>query len=317
MAWMGMMSLQSGVLWWAVKHREHHRDSDTEADAHSPRHFGFWGAHMGWIFSDRAHVDYSLIKDFTKYPELMWLNKYDTVPGIVAAWACLLIGGLPGLFFGFIFSTILVYHATFMINSLAHVFGKQRYLTGDDSRNNWALGLIALGEGWHNNHHFYPGSARNGFFWWEIDITYYGLRLLEKLGLIWDLRVPPKSVLTGEKAPSSAIVDKVAAHIASGVNVEAIAERVRQRWEQQGRRIEEIRAELRQRAQRMKADAEAYLAEFELPEVPSIEELRQKARKKFANTPSLDEAVTRAQGMIRDSLSTQLMNEPSALPAKA
>ncbi|MGH8562146.1 MAG: acyl-CoA desaturase, partial [Nevskiales bacterium] len=178
LALFGTMAMQRGPLWWAAKHREHHRDSDTPDDAHSPRHFGFWGAHVGWVFRRRADADMSLIQDFAKYPELRWLERNDYIPGILLGLACFLIGGWAGLFVGFVLSTMLVYHATFMINSLAHVFGSQRYLTGDDSRNNWLLAIIAMGEGWHNNHHYYPGSARNGFFWYEYDVTYYLLKLM-------------------------------------------------------------------------------------------------------------------------------------------
>jgi stearoyl-CoA desaturase (Delta-9 desaturase) len=315
LAFIGMSSMQSGVLWWASKHRDHHRDSDLPNDAHSPRHYGFWGAHMGWIFDQsRSIADYERIRDFTVYPELVWLDRNRFLPGGLVALVCLATMGLPGLVVGFVWSTVAVYHATFMINSLAHVFGKQRYLTGDDSRNNWLLAIIAMGEGWHNNHHYYPGAARNGFFWWEVDFTYYILKGLEKLGIVWDLRAPPASILTGEKLPSSAIIDKVALHIASTVNVDALAAQVRERWAQQGQRIDELRSEWRHKAQQVRADAEAYLAEIELPELPSIEELRALARKKFANTPSLDIAVERARERIRRALSHQLL-EPAAAAA--
>ena len=315
-AFIGMSSMQSGVLWWAAKHRDHHRDSDLPHDAHSPRHHGFWGAHMGWIFDQsRSIADYERIHDFTVYPELVWLDRNRFLPGGLVALTCLATMGLPGLVVGFVWSTVAVYHATFMINSLAHVFGKQRYLTGDDSRNNWLLAIIAMGEGWHNNHHHYPGAARNGFFWWEVDFTYYILRGLGKLGIVWDLRIPPESVLAGEKMPSSVIIDKVAHHIASGVNVEALVARVQARWAEQGHRIEELRAEWRDKAQQMKADAGAYLAEIELPELPSFEELRDKARKKFANTPSLDVAVKRARVIVRRSVSHRLLAEPVRVAA--
>ncbi|MGH8458261.1 MAG: acyl-CoA desaturase [Nevskiales bacterium] len=315
-AFIGMSSMQSGVLWWASKHRDHHRDSDLPKDAHSPRHHGFWGAHMGWIFDhSRSVADYGRIHDFTVYPELVWLDRNRFLPGGLVAMVCLATMGLPGLVVGFVWSTVAVYHATFMINSLAHVFGTQRYLTGDDSRNNWLLAIIAMGEGWHNNHHHYPGAARNGFFWWEVDFTYYILKGLEKLHIVWDLRTPPASILTGEKAPSSAIIDKVAQHIASTVNVDALAARVQARWAEQGRRIEELRAEWRGKAQQMKADAEAYMADIELPELPSIEELKHMARRKFANTPSLDVAAERAHEKIRRALSRQLLAEPMRVAA--
>jgi stearoyl-CoA desaturase (Delta-9 desaturase) len=318
LAYLGMASMQSGVLWWAAKHREHHRDSDTPADAHSPRHHGFWGAHWGWIFDrSRSYADYARMHDFTVYPEIVWLDRNRFLPGGLIALVCLATMGLPGLVVGFVWSTVAVYHATFMINSLAHVFGKQRYLTGDDSRNNWLLAVIAMGEGWHNNHHYYPGAARNGFFWWEVDLTYYILKGLEKLGIVWDLRQPPQSILAGEKAPSAAIIDKVAQHIAGSVNVDALAARVQARWAEQGRRIEELRAELRSKALQMRADAGAYIADIELSELPSLEELKAKARKKFANTPSLDVAVERARALIHRAVSHRLLAEPPAVAAAA
>jgi stearoyl-CoA desaturase (Delta-9 desaturase) len=306
LALFGTMSMQRGPLWWAAKHREHHRDSDTPVDAHSPRHFGFWGAHVGWVFRKRADADMSLIKDFAKYPELRWLEKHDYLPGIALGIACFLIGGWAGLFVGFVLSTMLVYHATFMINSLAHVFGKQRYLTGDDSRNNWLLAFIAMGEGWHNNHHYYPGSARNGFFWYEYDMTYYILKVMSWFGLVWDLQTPPQSVLRNEKRTTHAIIEKTAGHLVAGFSVEALAEQVRQAWANTPH-MDELKKLARQKL----ADAEAYLKAIELPHLPSIEDIQRKARKTFANTPSLDLAALRARDQLTQRVSKQILEQVS------
>ncbi len=300
----GAMSMQRGPLWWAAKHREHHRDSDTPADAHSPRHYGFWGAHVGWVFRQRMNADMSLIQDFAQYPELRWLDRNKYLPGVLLGVACFLIGGWAGLFVGFALSTVLVYHATFMINSLAHVFGKQRYLTGDDSRNNWLLAIIAMGEGWHNNHHYYPASARNGFFWYEYDVTYYILKGLEKLGLVWDLQTPPESVLRNEKRTTNAIIEKTAGHLAAGFSVDKLVEQVKAAWHN-STHWDELKA----RAQQAVADAEAYLKSIELPSLPSLEELKRKARGKFADVPALDTAVVRAREQIVQNVSVRLLEE--------
>ena len=185
---------QKGALWWAAHHRDHHKHSDDAEDVHSPRQRGFWYAHCGWLFDYTEDTKWDRIRDLSKYPELVWLNKYEKLVPLalgVGVWA---IWGWPGLFIGFLLSTCLVWHGTFFINSLAHVFGSRRYATGDDSRNNFWLALITLGEGWHNNHHYYQGSVRQGFYWWEVDITYYVLKGMEKVGLVWDLREPPPRV---------------------------------------------------------------------------------------------------------------------------
>jgi stearoyl-CoA desaturase (delta-9 desaturase) len=204
LAWLGGSSLQKGPLWWAAHHREHHRHSDTPHDPHSPHETSFWWSHVGWILSN-DHVDtpWEAIPDLAKYPELRWLDRNHWIPGVVLAVICYLIGylsgglsgGLSGLVWGFVVSTILLYHGTFTINSLSHLFGSRRYATSDDSRNNFWLALITLGEGWHNNHHHYQSSVNQGFFWWEIDISYYIIRTLSLFGLVWDLRKPGSRAL--------------------------------------------------------------------------------------------------------------------------
>lgn len=196
LAVLGSTALQKGVLWWAAHHRRHHKYSDQEKDLHSPSQRGFWWAHVGWILSPvHEETDWKRIPDLARYPELVWLNRYHLVPPIALAVGLYLAGGLPWLVWGFFVSTILLWHATFTINSLAHVFGRRRFATADTSRNNIWLALLTMGEGWHNNHHHYMNSVRQGFFWWEIDLTYYVLWALSRLGLTWDLAQPPARAL--------------------------------------------------------------------------------------------------------------------------
>jgi stearoyl-CoA desaturase (Delta-9 desaturase) len=204
-AWMAMSSSQKGVLWWAAHHRHHHRYSDQEEDLHSPTLFGFWWSHVGWILSDQYNeTRFDYIGDYAKFPELRWLNKYYLLPVAVLGTAIFLIGGWGLFAWGFCLSTVLLWHGTFTINSLSHIFGKRRFPTADTSKNNWLLALVTLGEGWHNNHHYYMASARQGFYWWEVDITYYGLRMLSWLGMVRELRKVPRQILAEGQALDSA-----------------------------------------------------------------------------------------------------------------
>jgi stearoyl-CoA desaturase (delta-9 desaturase) len=189
MAALAQTSGQKGVLWWAAHHRWHHRYSDAEPDVHSPGLRGFWWAHVGWILSNEYDgYDEKQIADFAKFPELRWLDRYHWVPVVTFALLVLLIGGPAAFVWGFVVSTVLLYHVTFCINSLAHVFGSRRFDTPDQSRNNWFLALLTFGEGWHNNHHFSMASCRQGYRWWEVDITYAVLKVLSFLGIARDLR---------------------------------------------------------------------------------------------------------------------------------
>lgn len=207
-ALIGAGSAQRGPLWWASHHRLHHQNSDKDIDEHSPRQHGFIWSHMGWFLAKHnfaTQLDH--IKDFAKYPELRFIDRFDVLVPVILGTSLFFIGeilatfypeagtnGLQMFVWGFVISTLVLYHITFTINSLAHTVGKRRFETKDDSRNNWFLALITFGEGWHNNHHYYPGSARQGFMWWEIDISYYVLKVFEKLGLIWELRPLPEYV---------------------------------------------------------------------------------------------------------------------------
>ena len=199
LAFGGGTAAQKGALWWASHHRDHHRFSDTERDVHSPLK-GFWWSHIGWILCDKYKGwDPDSIKDFNKYPEIRFLTKHDWIPPWTVAIASYLIAGWPGLIVGFFWSTVLLWHGTFTVNSLAHVMGRRRYATTDTSRNSALIALWTGGEGWHNNHHHYQASARNGFFWWEYDPTYYGLKLLSWVGVVRDLKTPPERALAAAR----------------------------------------------------------------------------------------------------------------------
>ncbi|HVN52130.1 MAG TPA: acyl-CoA desaturase [Acidimicrobiales bacterium] len=191
----GASAAQKGPLWWASHHRDHHRYSDGPSDIHSPTQKGFLWSHVGWILCDKyAATDYDRIKDFSKYPELVFLNKRDWIAPWALGIASFLIAGWSGLLIGFFLSTVLLWHATFTVNSLAHVMGRRRYATEDTSRNSVLIAALTMGEGWHNNHHYYQGSARQGFFWWEWDPTYYVLKVLSWLHIVRGLRTPPARV---------------------------------------------------------------------------------------------------------------------------
>ncbi len=203
-------SLQKGVLWWAANHRDHHRHSDTEKDPHSRKIYGFWYSHLGWILgSDFKATKLKQISDYAKFRELRWIDKHHLMPPLAMAIVVFIIGGIVNgggweyaisvhgistLLCGFLLSTVFLYHGTFSINSLMHMIGKKRYKTEDESRNHLLLALITLGEGWHNNHHHYQASTRQGFFWWEIDITYYVLKVLSWFGIVWDIKEVPAHI---------------------------------------------------------------------------------------------------------------------------
>jgi stearoyl-CoA desaturase (delta-9 desaturase) len=193
LAGLGCSAFQKGPLWWAALHRQHHRHADTLDDPHSPRARSWWWAHVGWVLAaDYNETNWRAVRDWSRYPELRWLNRNYWVPPLALAALCLLIGGWSGLVWGFCISTVLSHHAVYAVNSLCHIVGRRRYATSDDSRNNLFVALITLGEGWHNNHHHYQSSANQGFFWWELDVSYYLIRLLGCVGLVWDIRKPPR-----------------------------------------------------------------------------------------------------------------------------
>jgi len=208
-ALIGASSAQRGPLWWAAHHRNHHKHSDKSEDLHSPIHHSFWWSHLGWFLCNKGYrTDYSLVPDLAKFPELVFLNRFDSLMPAVAALAMFGLGeslavvapelgtsGLQMVVWGFCVSTVLLFHATFTINSLGHVWGSRRFETKDHSRNNPFLALLTLGEGWHNNHHRFAVSARQGFYWWEIDISYYVIKLLSVLGIVKQINPVPKRIL--------------------------------------------------------------------------------------------------------------------------
>ncbi len=206
LALLGTTATQKGPLWWAAIHRRHHRESDGPKDVHSPVQRGFWWSHMGWVMSDEfEQYEPSEVKDLWKYPELRWLDRFHVVPVLLFIAATVAFGGLHGITWWYCMSTALLLHGTFTINSLSHVWGHRRFATTDDSRNNFWLALITLGEGWHNNHHRYMHTANQGFYWWQVDISYYILKALSFVGVTRDLRTPPKRILEegmkGDPAP--------------------------------------------------------------------------------------------------------------------
>jgi stearoyl-CoA desaturase (Delta-9 desaturase) len=316
LALLAQSSAQKGVLWWAAKHRHHHAHSDTEEDVHSPREQGFLFAHVGWIFARRrGEADLTFVPDFAKFPELVWLNHRlrQNLPALVLAVACLAFGGWSCLVVGFFWSTVLVFHATFAINSLAHVLGSRRYPTGDDSRNNFWLALITLGEGWHNNHHYYQVSTRQGFRWWEVDFTFYVLQALSWVGLVSDLKGPTPEVLRGEKSLPRPAVEREARQLLAAFTLDEVREialRVRDSWAEHSPSFDSFLA----RAHDARAAVEARLHEIHLPTLPSLEELRRRAASRFKLTPSLDEIATRARQMLIAAVSAELVK---LAPARA
>jgi len=291
LAFASQSSAQRGVLWWAAKHRLHHKHSDTELDPHSPVRRSFLHAHVGWIFvPSNDTTDYAAVRDLTRFPELMWLDRHTYTPAILLAFGCFLVAGWSGLVVGFCWSTVGVWHATFSINSVAHVAGRRRYVTGDQSRNNWLLALITMGEGWHNNHHAYQASVRQGFHWWEYDPTYYLLHALSWCGVVWDLHCPPRAVVAGEYRLGRVVIDKTAAQLAASFPVNHIAEQVVDScvhlpgW-----------SELKARLLSARFQAETFWNEFDPPQIPSLDEVRRYARARLAKTPSLDEIAERAR----------------------
>jgi stearoyl-CoA desaturase (delta-9 desaturase) len=195
LAFLAMTSAQKGVLWWAAHHRHHHKYSDQEEDVHSPLQKGWWFSHVGWILSpEYMRTDLNLVRDFRRYPEICFLNRFYWIPPLCYALLIYSVWGFPGLLWGFFISTTALYHCTFFINSLAHLIGRVRYKSNDGSKNSFILAILCCGEGWHNNHHHYQSAANQGWFWWEVDVSYYVLSCLSWFGIVWDLRTPPDHI---------------------------------------------------------------------------------------------------------------------------
>ena len=269
LAFLAQTSAQKGVLWWAAHHRHHHRFSDMPEDIHSPVQRGFWWSHMGWILCEEySETRVDQIRDMAKYPELRWLDRNQYVPTMLYAVALALVFGPVGLFYGYFLSTVLLWHGTFTINSVMHVFGRRVYRTTDTSRNSMIMALITMGEGWHNNHHYYPGSAAQGFRWWQLDFTMYALILGERLGIVKDLRRVPQRVRDAEENLVSAPAPEAVA-----------ASRLHDRIEQLGRQWAAIRESVSVRAHAALADLDA-TRERAVARVHALEAEYQAAREK-------------------------------------
>ncbi len=299
LGFLAQSSAQRGILWWAGTHRHHHRHSDGPGDVHSPVRRSFVYSHVGWIFSENYDkTDLSLVPDLAKYPELVWLERHPYLPAIITGFVVWLLAGWSGLVVGFLWSTVLCWHATFAINSLAHVHGSRRYVTGDQSRNNWWLAILTLGEGWHNNHHHYQGSVRQGFRWYEIDISYYLLRAFAAVGVVWDLRLPSERAIAYEQTLTPAVIERAAGHLAASFPVEGIAADLRARF---GEKLEHLRHDL-----------DEMIHAIHVPAMPSITELREKAASMFAHTPSLNEIAERTRQMLVDRVRDELLRHRPA-----
>lgn len=248
LAFLGQTSAQKGVLWWASNHRHHHKYSDQPEDLHSPVQRGFWWSHMGWILcDDYKKTDLSRIPDLARYPELRWLDHNQYMPTMLYAIALALAFGPVGLFYGYFLSTVILWHGTFSINSVMHVFGRRVYPTGDDSRNSFLFALITMGEGWHNNHHHYPGSAAQGFRWWQLDMSYYVLWIAEKVGIVKGMgRVP----LRIKEAAGVALE-------ATSATAAVAGDRIHDKIEQLSRQWDELRASAQLKAHNAIEDLEA------------------------------------------------------------
>ena len=317
LALLAMSSAQKSVLWWAALHRHHHLHSDQEDDVHSPLHRGFLYSHVLWIF-DRKHSQtrHDEVPDLAKYPELRFLDRFQHLPAALLAVACYLIDGWPGVVIGFFGGTVLLYHGTFFINSLAHVHGSQRYVTGDTSRNNWWLALITLGEGWHNNHHAYQRSTRQGFRWYEVDLTYYALKAMSWVGLVWDLGEPPAEVIRNERRVGTAVLERVARQLAEGYAARRAdaADALRQAREQLEAhpKLLDLRARLaagHARADEIWHEVQAHLPH--LPHLPSAAEVRARVLQAYADSPSTDDIVARVRQLLAERLSADLFPEPA------
>ena len=313
LAFLGQTSAQSSVLWWAGTHRHHHRYSDLPKDVHSPVKRGFWFAHVGWIFTERYQgTNLELIPDFAKYPELRWLDRHPFLPAIMLAVLVLICAGWSGLVVGFFWSTVASWHSVFSINSLAHVWGRKRYVTGDQSRNNWLLALLTLGEGWHNNHHHYQSSVRQGFRWYEIDMTYYVLKAFSAVGLVWGLRTPPRSVVANEQKLGRAAVERAATELAESFQIEKIAADLSASFDLlQGNiteQIEALRQEFDETVDLARYELDEFVQRVQLPAMPRAAELQARASEMFVGTPSFNEIIERAQQILILNVFEELAN---------
>jgi len=311
LAFLGQTAAQKGVLWWAAHHRHHHKYSDLPQDLHSPVQDGFYWSHIGWILSGQfEETRLDLIPDFAKFPELRWLDRNQYAPVLLYAFASWAVFGWTGLFWGFFLSTVFLWHGTFSINSVMHVFGRRVFPTRDQSRNSMIFAFVTMGEGWHNNHHYYPSSAAQGFVWWQVDATYYLLWLLERARLVKGLRRAPSDAV--RKVLDAARTSKSrfdAALDAAGENVADRIDRLSRRWDEIADRaragaldaLAELEAARASAAQRVEALQEEYFAALDRAGTAAekrLEELRaeiDRARQQLAE--ALDRLVAAAESL--------------------
>lgn len=329
LALVAQSSAQRGILWWAGNHRQHHRFSDTVDDIHSPVRHGFWHAHFGWFFTDEQDdTDLAAVPDLAKYPELVWLDRHPYLPPVLLGSLVLLLAGWSGLVVGFFWSTVALWHATYSINSVAHLFGRRRYVTGDHSRNNLWLALITFGEGWHNNHHHYQGAARQGFRWYEIDICYYLLRALAAAGLVWDLRCPPARVVRSEQKLRRAVVERAAGQLAASFQVQHIAAELRallagkraslnasvdELYDDLAGLIDGLSHQLDEKLETARHDLDELIRTVHLPAVPTMADLRTRATAMFVRTPSMNEIIERGWQILIDDVFEELLGRKAAV----
>jgi stearoyl-CoA desaturase (delta-9 desaturase) len=208
------LALEGGPFFWVATHRVHHQNSDTEEDPHSPRDGGFW-AHAGWIVTGRAMHNGSAallpyIPDLRKDKFHTWISKWHWVPMVVLGVVLLAIGGWRLVLWGIFLRTVIGLHATWLVNSATHMWGRQRFITTDASKNSFWVAMLTFGEGWHNNHHAHPQSARHGLAWYEVDVNWYGIWALRTLGLAWDVKAPKLATLLEQKGARAVPVQQLA-----------------------------------------------------------------------------------------------------------
>ncbi len=331
LGFLAQSSAQRGILWWAGNHRQHHRFSDTDNDVHSPVLRGFWHAHLGWFFTEKHRdTDLAAVPDLAEYPELVWLDRHTYLPAVLTGLVVWLMAGWSGLVVGFLWSTVVLWHATFSINSLAHVVGRRRYVTGDHSRNNLWLALLTFGEGWHNNHHHYQSATRQGFRWHEIDVSYYLLKALAAAGLVWDLRSPPAPVVRSEQRLRRAVVERAAGQLAASFQVEHIAAQLyallAEKRASLNTSIDGLHDELAglidswshrldEKLELAHHELDEFIRSARLPDLPTLIDLRTRAADMFVDTPSMNDIVERARQILIADVFEELLGRKMVLAA--
>jgi stearoyl-CoA desaturase (delta-9 desaturase) len=324
LAFLAQSSAQRGILWWAGNHRQHHRFSDTDKDVHSPIMRGFWHAHLGWFFTEQhKRTNLAAVPDLAKFPELVWLDRHPYLPAVLTGLLVWLLAGWSGLVVGFFWST-------FSINSFAHLIGRRRYVTGDQSRNSLCLALLTFGEGWHNNHHHYQSAARQGFRWYEVDVSYYILKALAAANLVWDLHSPPRHVVRSEQRLRRAVVERAAGQLAASFQVEQIAAQLHAMLSEKraslNASIDELQDDFAEIVEslRHKYDEKIEAARHELHEamrsvnlgaMPTMADLGARADAMFVRNPSMSDIVERARQILIDDVFEALLRQEAVAVA--